>query len=330
MKISPCRGGPKYEQEGSREHKSAKAQRTLRQPADQRPPTDSRGIPSRLCARRTPKTAEHQHAQGIDALLLQPSIILRNDDHLSKSPRRDALLTRPEQSRPNEGIRLGLSPRRLPGLLRLGFILRRAHIGQDLDQEAPGLVALNPPASEILAKAHMLAEDEREDLEAISELRALSRSDPRPLREAALGARQRGQHQESSWADLTHRLIQAAINNTPIIRLNDEDRNRLKSFDDFANMPMDAKWDTLTNLEPRLLELADDARAGKLGSRTQQEELQTPSADQQQQAKMIGRRHLNDCLVSVIGPQARTKDPLTQSRLAFNAARRYLLSITES
>jgi hypothetical protein len=217
-------------------------------------------------------------------------------------------------------------------LVRLGFILRRAHKRQDLDQEAPELVALNPASSEILTKAHMLADNEREDEEAISELRTLSHGDTRALREAALGARQRGQHHESSWADLTHRLIQAAINKTPILQLNSDDRNRLKGFDDFACMPLDAKWEALTNLEPRLLELVDEARAGQFGSSTHQDELQTLSADQQQKAtvaQMIGRKRLNDRLVSVIGPQSCTEHPLTQSRLAFSAARRYLLWIAE-
>jgi hypothetical protein len=203
----------------------------------------------------------------------------------------------------------------------LGFILRRAHKRQNLDQETPELVALNPAASEILAKAHMLADDEREDDEAISELRTRSHGDPRTLREAALGARQRGQHHESSWADLTHRLIQAAANNTLILRLNDDERDRLKSFDDFATLPVADKWDMLTNLEPRLLGLAYDARTGKFGSWSHQDELQT---------RMTGRKRLNDRLDLVIGPQSCAKSPLTQSRLAFHAARRYLLGIVES
>jgi hypothetical protein len=242
-------------------------------------------------------------------------------------------LTHPDHSQPNQGIHLELSPRRLPGLLRLGFILRRAHKRRDLDQEAPALVALTPTASKILAKAHMLADDEREDQEAIFELRTLAQGDPRVLREAALGARQRGQHQESSWADLTHRLIQAAINNTPIIRLNNEDRTHLQRLDDFASMSLDAKWDILANFAPRLLGLADDARAGQFGSGIQREEPQTLSTDQQQKAtitQMIGRKHLDDSLVSVIGPHSCTENPLTESRLALNAARRYLLGIMDS
>lgn len=262
----------------------------------------------------------------------RPDIILPHDlqpttSHVGMQP-----LTRPEQSQPNQGIHLELSPRRLPSLLRLGFILRRAHKRRDLNQEAPELVALNPTASDILTKAHLLADDEREDEAAVSELRTLSRGDTRALREAALGARQRGQHQESSWADLTHRFIQAAINKTPIVRLTRDDRNRLKSFDDFACIPLDAKWEALTNLEPRLLELVDEARAGQFGSHIQQEEFQALSADQQQKvtfSQTSGRKRLNDRLVSMIGPQSSAKTPLTQSRLAFNAARRYLLAIAE-
>ncbi len=236
-------------------------------------------------------------------------------------------LTHPDQSQPNDGIRLEFSFRRLPSLLRLGVILRRAYKRQDLDQETPTLVALTPASSETLARAHILAESGREDREAISELRALSSGNARTLREAALGARQRGQHRESSWADLTHRLLQAAIHNTSIVRLNNDDRSRLQSFDDFASMPVGSKWASLTDLEPRLLGLVDDACDGQFGRTTQPDELRDLSPDQKRQAttaQIIGRRRLNDRLVSLVGPQSRTDNPLIRSRLAINAACRYL------
>jgi hypothetical protein len=94
--------------------------------------------------------------------------------------------------------------------------IRRSYREQNLDEENPAHVLLSGHAGNVLERARELAGKDREDREAISELIDLAAGDQQALREAALGARQWGAHQDHRDANLVHRLLQAAINDGPV------------------------------------------------------------------------------------------------------------------
>ncbi len=223
-----------------------------------------------------------------------------------------------------------MKPSQLPNLIRLGVALRRAHRTRDLDEQTPRIVALNPSSSAVLERARMLADDGREDPDSASELIALANKNQRTLREAALGARQGGEHLESSWANRTHRLLQAAIAGAPVTPVPDTERKRLKFLDDFADLSPKYKWHLLVEREPRLSELEADARAGKFGGRTRPGELADLPIKQRQEtaaSRLLGRKRLEDRLAPLIGPQSRSSDALICSHTALNTARGHLLDL---
>jgi hypothetical protein len=218
-------------------------------------------------------------------------------------------------------------PWRLPGLMRLGDAMRKLYKEQNLDDPAPKLVPLDPRSSEILNLARALAGDRREDDRAVKELTDLAASDEKSLRRAGLGARQGGEHLESSWANLTHRLLEAAINKTPVSRLSEAEMARLKVLDDFAALSPADRWRALTEHESGLSGLETDARAGRFG-RTMKPDDRSPQEKRQAAiSRMRGREDLETLLSPLVGPQSATDDPLMSSKLALNTTRRYLLDI---
>jgi hypothetical protein len=173
----------------------------------------------------------------------------------------------------------------------------------------------------------MLAEDHREDGHAVAELVGTANGDEEALRRAALGARQGGEYLESSWANLTHRLLEAAVSKTPLDRLSDTEIRRLEALDAFAAASSIVKWRTLSEHEPGLSELESHARAGRFGRTIKQDDRSQSAKRRVAVDRMRGRKDLESLLGPLVGPEITTDDPVMSSRLALSAARRYLLEI---
>ena len=226
-------------------------------------------------------------------------------------------------------IRITPWPWRLLSLVRLGRAMRDLDKRQDLDDPNPVLVALDPLSSEILNYARVLADDHREDERAVSDLIDLANGDERALRKAGLGARQNGEHMESSLTNLTHRLLEAAIRKMPVVQLGKAERTRLKMLDDFAAVSPAAQWGTLVERRPELKNLEVSARAGRFGRPLKQTNSSQQESRHAALERIRGREDLEVRLGSLVGPQSTADDPLMCSRLALDTARRYLLDIDE-
>jgi hypothetical protein len=224
--------------------------------------------------------------------------------------------------------KIPITPKTLPTLIRLGLALRKADKTQDLDADSPGLVMFDEHSSALLEHAQLLASDDREDDEAVSELVAMAKRHGRALRVAALGARQGGQHRESSFDNLTHRLLQA-VNDAPVEPASTEERARLEKLDAFRGLPSAEQWRELVTLEPRLAGLEADARAGVFGRRRLLIDL--PQEEQRDAAieELTAGRALKARLEPLVGVKIETSDVVLGSRTAFKAARSYLESLYE-
>jgi hypothetical protein len=200
-------------------------------------------------------------------------------------------------------IKLPITPRTLPNLIRLGWALRKADRTQDLEAEHPSVVMFDEHSSKLIERARDLAADKREDQAAVGELTALATGHGRALRVAALGTRQNGAHMESSLDSLAHRLLQAAIADAAVEPLSRDDRERLERIDAFTELPHEEGWRVLTERETRLAELEADADAGWFGGR----DVMALAEEQRQEVageELQGRKRLNERLKPLVGPKS--------------------------
>ncbi len=219
-------------------------------------------------------------------------------------------------------IKIPITPRRLPALIKAGWALRKGFKGQDLDAERPEFVMLDGRSSAILERAQDLAADDREDPQAVAEITAVAGRHEWALRLAALGARQWGQHRESSIPNLAHRLLQAAISGRPVEQLGDGERRRLEALDDFTDLDNERSWQTLIDREPRLRELEADARTGRFG-RLRGLIDETMTTDEKQQIareRLEGLSALKERLDPLVGPHSSSEDILLGSHIAHELA----------
>jgi hypothetical protein len=143
----------------------------------------------------------------------------------------------PRFEKRSTSIKIPITPRRIPRLIRLGWALRKADKGQDLDADSPCIVMFDEHSSAIFKSALSLAAEERKDPAAVAELVGMGKRHKRALRVAALGARQRGAHRESSPYNLAHRLLQAAITDSPVKPVKRDEQERLDLLDEFQELP---------------------------------------------------------------------------------------------
>jgi hypothetical protein len=148
------------------------------------------------------------------------------------------------------------------------------------------------------------------------------------LQIAALGVHQKGEHRESSWADCAHRLLQAAASNKVIASVPEDESQRLKLLDHFADLSVSQQWQSLTELEPRLANLTGSLPVERLARHlTFTEVLELP---QQERASISHARHaargsLKRSLGQIVGPGSSTDHPILRSQIAFRAALEYLM-----
>jgi hypothetical protein len=224
-------------------------------------------------------------------------------------------------------FKIPITPRTLPRLIKAGLALRKGFRGQDLDAERPEFVMHDEKSRAILDLAQDLAADEREDDDAVAEIRKLAGRNQFALRLAALGARQWGQHREATIPNLAHRLLQAAITGKPVAQLTRDERERLQELDDFAELDRDEAWRTLVDREPRLRELDDEAKAGDFGGPLTRWDETLPRLEQQQIARkrLEGMQRLNERVEPLLGPESGSEDTLLRTHIALEAARMHLL-----
>jgi hypothetical protein len=224
-------------------------------------------------------------------------------------------------------IKFGLKPRALPGLIRAGWALRKGFRGQDLDDESPEFVMLDERASAILRRAQDLAADDREDEDAVRELRTLAGRHKWSLSLAGLGARQWNQHREGSIPNRAHRLLQAAISDSRVEPIGIEECEQLDVLDRFAELTRAESWRMLSEREPRLLALEADARTGRfgtpgvIGNDMPREEEQRIVRD-----RVRGLVELQNSLDPLVGPASGSDDVVLRSHMANERAHSVVMS----
>jgi hypothetical protein len=231
------------------------------------------------------------------------------------------------------GVRFPLSPRHWRGLFRLRRAILRAQRHQNLDADSPPFVMLTDSSAQLLTQARILAADDREDSEAVSELVRLADGNQQALQIAALGARENGVHHESSWGNLTHRLLQAAIVDGSVVPLTVDEHARFTLLDDFAEMPVSDQWDRLTELQPRLTDLTGRLSVEQLARHlTSTEVVELPPLERGpiRTARRTAREYLKGGLAPLVGPQSLTDDPILSSQIAFKGALKYLMEVDDN
>jgi hypothetical protein len=229
-------------------------------------------------------------------------------------------------------IKIPITPRSLPALIRAGWEFRKGFRAQDLNAESPKFVMFDQRSSAILKRAGRFAADGREDQEAVAELKALAGRHRRALRLAALGARQWGRHRELSVRNLAHRLLQSAVTGKPVEPVGALEREQLAALDHFVELARDDAWQTLTAREPQLRKLEADARAGRFGRFADVSVIDDTmtTEDKQQLARegLKGMMELDERLKPLVGPESGRDDILLGSHIALESARSHILLCT--
>lgn len=235
----------------------------------------------------------------------------------------------------------------LPSLLVVLRIFRRAE--KDTDRDRPAIVSTNTKSKAVLDRAKQLAGEGREDQRAVAELRSSARNRRRTLSQAERASRFMGYHHELSRANLTNRLLKAALAREavpfpPAAR----DKARIEAVENFNRLALDRQWALLTQAQPALFKLEGDVRAGRFGDITTQDHgfpkerpsieetpggerrntvtfssSDTPLAEEElQELQQEGRRReqLMTQLRPLVGPSCGDDNPLLESQRALNIA----------
>jgi len=167
----------------------------------------------------------------------------------------------------------------------------------------------------------------------VAELRAEAGGHEDDLRVAALSARQGGLHHELAVVNRQHRLLQAALNGTPVAPPDGQDRPRLELIEWFEALSDDEQWATLLSREPRLSRVADDVRSGLIGPLALPTIPPRDAGAAERKAALgpwlAARTALDERLSTLLGPGAETDDLLLRSHTASEAADRHLMSLND-
>jgi len=205
-----------------------------------------------------------------------------------------------------------------------------AYRQQDLDEDAPRSVMLNDHSAHIADIAGGLAEAGREDDEAVAEVGRAAEGHRDDLKVAALSARQGGLHHQSVTQNRMHRLLQAALHNTPVAPPAEEDRVLLDRVATFEAQADEQRWAGLVRLEPRLAQLEDDVASGRLpvpqmgGVRDRAPRDEAAREQSRDQIRMFSER-----LGALVGPTAETDDSLLRTQSAHTEVFGHLLPVEQ-
>lgn len=202
-----------------------------------------------------------------------------------------------------------MTPRRVLGLITLGFGLRRGYRAQLDDEQPPGVVMTNDRSERIQRRALELAHQHATDEDAVRILTELAGRHTRDLRVAAHALRLSDRNREFAVDDRAYRLLQAVITGEPVSRPNAEEQARLHMFAEFRDKPMAEQFHILTEIEPAVRQVADDLAASGWNGHEP-----TPH-----HFAALTR------LRQIVGIRASNDDPLIRSGTAGDAASRYLI-----
>jgi hypothetical protein len=214
------------------------------------------------------------------------------------------------------------------------------------DRDRPQIVSTNAAAASVLDRAKQLANDKRQDIQAVEELISLANHKQRTLRQAEKASRYLGYHREIWQANLTNRLLKAALARHSVSDVASGDRERIDNVEAFNRLPRSEQWDHLTRLQPRLLDLDREVNDGRFGeiraihgrsdqdtvgrmANTGSQSLATQMPDSEiRQIRKAAQMHnrLVRQLQVVIGPYCDIDDLLLTSQRAFDVARICLLA----
>jgi hypothetical protein len=144
---------------------------------------------------------------------------------------------------------------------------------------------------------------------------------------AALSARQGGLHHQSVVQNRIHRLLQAALHNSPVAPPAEEDRSLPDRVASFEAQTEEQQWAELVRLEPRLAQLEDDIASGhlvvpQLGVRDGGPRDEAVRKQRLAQTRMFFQR-----VHALVGPTAESEDSLLRTESASSQALGHLLSV---
>jgi hypothetical protein len=202
----------------------------------------------------------------------------------------------------------------------------------------------------VLDRAEELARAGREDAQAVAELRSLSVGRKTTLRQAERASRIGGYHHELAQANLTNRLLKAALARqttptTPSAR----DKERIEMLDGFTRLSRDEQWARLTRDQPALPKLQSEVDAGRFGDITNHDLLRVrththdtgadehtgelfssprPSSTDDEIRRFSeqnrGQIELRKELETLVGPSSKQNDLVISSQIALEAATAHL------
>lgn len=171
----------------------------------------------------------------------------------------------------------------------------------------------------LLARARLLADDEREDEEAVRDLVVLAGADVDALQAAAVLASFHRPHHDAPAMNVARWLLEAAASRA------EPQTEAAEPLGIFDVLPLDEKWARLSARNPELSELEADARAGRFGDGTRMHrsehmatEDSAPAAEAEKRVRLYAR------LTQILGPASSAHDDISGSRTALRAASEYL------
>ena len=218
------------------------------------------------------------------------------------------------------------APKRVLGLVALGFGLHRAYRKQTKEDGVPKGVFLNERSNEIRNRSIELATDQREDDSAVAELVALVGRHRNDAEVAALDLCTENRCHESRIYNRAHRLLRAAITSEPLAPPADADIELMEVVRHLYQLPMDAMFVELAAKEPRLNEVKALVRAGELGAPIDTTILSLRDEERRDFARNWLERHqaLRQRLLPLVGPEAEVDDLALRSYFAQNTVEQYL------
>ena len=185
-------------------------------------------------------------------------------------------------------------------------------------------------APELEERARCLAEQRRDDRGAVEELVALAQGDRRSLGLALLLASDRDSHHAERVANLTHRLLAAALKDSEVENTVPQDAERIAAIDAFDTLPVADRWARLKSLNPELAELEVDARNGRFGDIRKIRASRVGRVRPTECPDMDQRMRLHLRLDELTGPDSPAgNDELARSRSALSTAASYLEQLSD-
>ena len=209
---------------------------------------------------------------------------------------------------------------RVIGAVALLALFKRTS-DQQIDADVPQVVFLSGRAERLRDLALALGADAREDPAAVQELRAAGgRRGERDLRVAAAALRSLGLIHEDRIHNLANRLLLAAAADKPVAALPENEGKLLDELDALLDIPLEAAYERLVQLEPALEPLRD--RIAALAQTDTVMALEPDARDDLLWDRIIGG------LEPILGPASNACNPVARSVTAFGLARIWLARVS--